>query len=267
MEPKSLRKPDKKAVATPSKSASTYKKQISPSTSRISPGATKLVGRSPGKVSWMRASDEELLNRLKTISIEAASKDDNCGNCMNEIMMLLQEKLQACLQEKIDLRGSIRLAEEQLRMLNDLNTKHKSELHASNTYLAKLSAANQKTLDEVKKLDFKVGEVDEQLANLAAHQQRVVGAEGKKQERSEFEQVKAEVQESLENENAMIGEAAKEENVLKEILREKSEEAERLKAEIAEFNAKETNRIYSLKNVAAAMEGYDPTRSLSKSFK
>lgn len=266
MESKSIKKLDKRTTVTPNKSSPGYRKQASPSTSRFSPATAKLAGKSPGRISWMRVNDEELLNRLKSISLEPTNKDD-CGNCMNEIMALVQDKLQALLQEKIDLRSSIRLAEEQMRMLNDVNTKNKSELHASNTYLSKLVSSNQKTLEEIRKLEMKIGEIDDQLSNLIAHQQKAVKKEIKKLENDDFEQVKAEVQESLDNENAIINEAIKEENDLGQLLKEKTEEAERLKAEIAEFNAKETNRIYSLKSVTAAIEGYDPSKSLSKSFK
>jgi len=267
MEQKSLKKQDKKSTATPNKNSPPYRKQVSPSASRISPSTIKLMGKSPGKTSWVKVSDEELLNRLKNINIESGNKDDSCGNCMNEIMIMLQEKLQRLLQEKIDIRSSMKLAEEQMRTLNDINTKNKSELHVINSHLNKLTTGNQKTLDEIRKLERKIDEFEEQLSNLVAHQQKEAKKEVRKLENDNFEQTKAEVKESLENETVMINEAAKEENDLIELLKEKTAEAERLKAEIGEFTTKETNRIYSLKNVTTAIEGYDPSRSISKSFK
>lgn len=261
MESKSLKKPPKNSVVTP------YKKQSSPMSSKISPGTIK-SSKSPTKSNWIKANDEELLNRLKSLTIEGPN-DDNCGNYMNEILQLLHDKLEAFLQEKIELRNSIKEAEEQLRMLNDNNAKNKSEIYNTNSYLTKVGIASKKIEEEIGKLDSKIAEIDEQIDNLLAHQQKSTNQKSVKHESNEnyIAKVQAELQESLDNENSMINEATKEENDLKQLLKERTDKADRLRAEIEAFHAKEMDRIYSFKNVTGTIEGHDGSRSISKSFK
>lgn len=213
--------------------------------------------KSPNKNSWLRAGDEELLQRLKAISIEGKSEEDESGNCMSEIVKILQDKLQVMLEEKINLKKMKQENTENLRVNSDENAKVKSELYTAEKALYKLIIANNKEKEEIDKLESKIQEEIEKMKNIQHNGAIFTKEEECKLRTGErfFEQKSKILQEKSDEDKAIIEALTKEENELERKLDEKTQECENLSSKINNLHENESNRQRTLFNVADTIEG------------
>jgi len=249
---KSSHSPKKQQISVMSASFSGKK---SPASGKSSPS------KSPNKSSWLRASDEDLLNRLKNIPRDPNSENDACNKSVTNIIEMVQNKLQNQLNEKINQRKIRKETEEKLRITNDNNVKIKSELYASEKYLQKIIVSNGKLADEVKKFEQKISEVEDQLDSIRIHGNQITAEEHAKLDQSQkyYDDLKNSVQKNLDEERAALEIANSEEKELVEILKGKTIEVEELILKIENFYSKESDRLNSFKSVTSTIEA-SPTK-------
>ena len=236
--------------------------QLSPK--KNSPSVKLSPTRSPNKISWLRASDEDLLGRLRNIPKEAQNEQDQYGDCVSGIVQILQDKLQKLLEEKLELKKARRTQEEELRSLNEDSAKAKSELYTADKFLVKTDNSSAKVMEEILKLNGKIQDVVGQLESLRLHGAKITADEETKLKTSEmyFEQLSYAAQQASKNEQDVVEALEREEKSMSDKLRAKTEECESLNAKIVACYDKESDRQYSFKNVSGTIEGSKSSKIL-----
>lgn len=232
---------------------------------RTSPGAKTAQGQSPNKISWLRASDEELLQRLRSIPREPTTGEDECGSCVNDIVQLLQDKLQKLIEEKLSQRQAKKDSTNYLRTLNDDTTRLKSELYNADKYMAKLQAEDAKAKDEIAKLDVKIQEIDGQMQSVAQHGSKITQEERNKLKvaTDRFAQLSDSLQANADKENAVLEALTKQEQDLLASLEKMTQDCDNLQKQLNALRDKEAQRQQAFKSVSETIEGMKSSKALN----
>ncbi len=238
---------------SPDKKSRTFTSTGSPSKS----SGKKSPAKSPNKISWLRATDEELLDRIKSLPHEPSAEGDKCGDCVASITQLMQEKLQTLLERKIAFKKEKRDLDDTLRALNDENTRSKSDVFATERQADKLQAANARLREEVAKLAGKIQEVDEQIRSVGVHGSKISSEESARLRSGEsyFQQLREVLDANSNKEKSALQQAEEEERNLEETLKARDAELQALRAKVEDMYSKESNRQYSFKSVSDTIGG------------